>query len=384
VDCALTAAREILSGRRIAYALIRPPGHHAERRVFGGFCYFNNNAIAAQHLSAYGKVAILDVDYHHGNGQQDIFYRRSDVLTVSIHGHPSFAYPYFSGFEDERGEGEGEGFNMNIPLPEGVGGMQYRKALGKAIQRIAVFEPQFLVVALGLDTAKGDPTGSWGLETKDFEENGRLIGGMGLPIVVIQEGGYRIGTLGKNARSFFKGLAEASANWASSLPVAKAVLLGVDFRAEVNHEDPDRIRRLVEITGFFSAPEVIMAEELVRERLAKGPESGYNFLLAEHYGRLIGYACYGPIPCTAGSYDLYWIAVHPDFHRRGIGRCLIHETESRIRKAGGSRIYVDTSQRLQYASTRAFYESCGYRLESVLTDFYAPGDGKAIYSKSLV
>ncbi len=122
VDCALTAAREILNGRRLAYALVRPPGHHAERRVFGGFCYFNNNAIAAQYLSGYGRVAILDIDYHHGNGQQDIFYRRSDVLTVSIHGHPSFAYPYFSGFEDEKGEGEGEGFNFNLPLPEHIAG----------------------------------------------------------------------------------------------------------------------------------------------------------------------------------------------------------------------------------------------------------------------
>jgi GNAT superfamily N-acetyltransferase len=124
--------------------------------------------------------------------------------------------------------------------------------------------------------------------------------------------------------------------------------------------------------------------ELASERRAKGPECGYHFLIAEHYGRLIGYTCYGPIPCTAGSFDLYWIAVHPDFHRRGIGRGLVDETEKLIRAAGGSRIYVDTSQRIQYASTRAFYEGCGYRLETVLTDFYAPGDGKAIYCKSLV
>ena len=384
VDAALTAAREILEGRRIAYALVRPPGHHAERRAFGGFCYFNNNAIAAQYLSAYGKVAILDLDYHHGNGQQDIFYRRSDVLTVSIHGHPSFAYPYFSGFEDERGEGEGEGFNMNIPLPEGVNGTQYRKALAKALERIKAFAPQFLVIAFGLDPAKGDPTGTWSLGIKDFEENGRLIGGIGLPTVIVQEGGYRIGTLGKNVRGFIRGLAEVSAQLANSLHAAKIVFLGVDFRTDVSPHDLERIRRLVEITGFFSDAEVEMAEELVRERLAKGSESGYHFLLAEHYGRLIGYACYGPIPCTAGSFDLYWIAVHPDFHRRGIGRRLIQETEGLIKAAGGSRIYVDTSQRVQYASTRAFYEGCGYRLETVLTDFYAPGDGKAIYCKALV
>jgi acetoin utilization deacetylase AcuC-like enzyme/GNAT superfamily N-acetyltransferase len=384
VDAALTAARGALEGWRIAYALVRPPGHHAERRAFGGFCYFNNNAIATQYLSAYGKVAVLDIDYHHGNGQQDVFYRRSDVLTVSIHGHPSFAYPYFSGFEEERGEGEGEGFNMNIPLPEGVNGKQYRNALAKAIQRIEAFSPQFLVVAFGLDPAKGDPTGTWSLEAQDFEENGLLIGAMGLPTVVIQEGGYRIRTLGRNAFSFFKGLATANSQWANNRHRAKAVLVGMSFRTELDQKDPERIRGLVEITGFFSAAEVDMAVELASERLAKGPECGYHFLIAEHYGRLIGYTCYGPIPCTAGSFDLYWIAVHPDFHRRGIGRGLVEETEKLIRAAGGSRIYVDTSQRIQYASTRAFYEGCGYRLETVLTDFYAPGDGKAIYCKSLV
>ena len=384
VDCALTAAREILGGRRIAYALVRPPGHHAERRAFGGFCYFNNSAIAAQHLSAYGKVAILDVDYHHGNGQQEIFYRRSDVLTVSIHGHPAFAYPYFSGFEDEKGEGEGEGFNMNLSLSERTGGVQYLKSLEKALRRIRAFGPQFLVVALGFDTAKGDPTGTWSLTPKDFEENGRLIGGMALPIVVIQEGGYRIATLGKNARRFFKGLVEASATWASNSPAAKAVPLGVAFRNELNEGDPKRIHDLVQVTGYFSDEEVSVAEELVLERLAKGPESGYHFLLAEQYGRLIAYTCYGMIPCTTGSYDLYWIAVHPDFHRHGIGRRLINKTENSIKEIGGTRIYVDTSQRIQYASTRAFYESCRYRLEIVLADFYAPGDGKAIYCKELV
>ena len=116
VDCALTAADAVLGGRPIAYALVRPPGHHAERRTFGGFCYLNSTAIAAHYLSAFGKVAILDIDYHHGNGQQDIFYERADVLTISIHGHPRLAYPYFSGFEDERGRGPGEGFNLNFPL----------------------------------------------------------------------------------------------------------------------------------------------------------------------------------------------------------------------------------------------------------------------------
>jgi acetoin utilization deacetylase AcuC-like enzyme len=209
VDCTVSAAREILNGRRLAYALVRPPGHHAERRSFGGFCYFNNSAIAAQYLRAFGRVAILDLDYHHGNGQQDIFYRRSDVLTVSIHGDPGFAYPYFSGFKDERGEGDGLGFNLNLPLPEEVDGDRYRNALSIALQRVVDFRPVFLIVSIGFDTAKRDPTGTWSLTPRDFEANGRLLGGLGLPMLVVQEGGYRSRTLGVNARRFFEGVASA-------------------------------------------------------------------------------------------------------------------------------------------------------------------------------
>ena len=178
VDCTLTAATSILEGYRLAYALVRPPGHHAERRAFGGFCYFNNAAIAAQMLSDFGRVAILDIDYHHGNGQQVIFYQRSDVLTVSIHGHPRFAYPYFSGFEDEIGEGEGADFNMNLPLPEQLTSEQYLAALSKAIKRVNRFQPDHLVVCVGFDTAKGDPTGTWGLSGADFSQIGQAIGRM--------------------------------------------------------------------------------------------------------------------------------------------------------------------------------------------------------------
>jgi len=384
VDCALTAAREIMAGRRLAYALVRPPGHHAERRAFGGFCYFNNCAIAAQYLLSYGKVVILDIDYHHGNGQQDIFYRRSDVLTVSIHGHPSFAYPYFSGFAEDVGESEGEGFNLNLPLPEAVDGAKYRKALAQALQRIEAFGPDFLVLALGLDTAKADPTGSWNLTAGDFERNGRMIGELGLPIVVIQEGGYRSRTLGINARNFFSGLAASGLTASDSSPYARERLLGIKYRQEVQEQDAERIRRLVEVTGYFSAEEIEVAVELVNEHLLKGASvSGYHFLFAERYGRLVGYTCYGPVPATASSYDLYWIAVHPDFRRRGLGKMMLAETEQIIRRSGGTRIYADTSMRVQYASTRAFYEHCGYQIESVLEDFYAPGEAKAIYCKSI-
>ncbi|MDA0834502.1 MAG: histone deacetylase family protein [Planctomycetota bacterium] len=209
VDCALTAADAVLSGRRIAYALVRPPGHHAEYKSFGGFCYFNNAAVAAQHLCRFGKVVIVDVDYHHGNGQQDIFYRRSDVLTLSIHGDPDFAYPYFSGFADEQGEDAGEGFNINLPLPESINGEQYRKTLMKALDAVKKFDPGFLVIALGLDPAKGDPTGTWSLTPKDFEQNGHMLGELRLPTLVVQEGGYRTRTLGTNALHFFRGLSAA-------------------------------------------------------------------------------------------------------------------------------------------------------------------------------
>ncbi|MCA1766039.1 MAG: histone deacetylase family protein [Desulfobulbaceae bacterium] len=206
VDCGLTAASLLLQGYRLSYALVRPPGHHAERRAFGGFCYFNTAAIAGDFLSERGRVAVLDVDYHHGNGTQNIFYERSDVLTLSIHGHPGFAYPYFSGFGSEVGDGGGKGFNRNYPLPEEIDGENYRRALEKALARVRNFRPKFLVVALGLDTARKDPTGTWVLAREDFFRNGRLIGRLELPTVVIQEGGYLTRTLGTNARSFFQGL----------------------------------------------------------------------------------------------------------------------------------------------------------------------------------
>ncbi len=206
VDCALTGAHELLSGRRIAYALVRPPGHHAERGFFGGFCYFNNAAIAANRLSQFGKVAILDIDYHHGNGQQEIFYRRKDVLTLSIHGHPRFAYPYFSGFADERGEDAGAGYNVNYPLPETIDAADYLNILRSALARIRDFGPTYLVVCFGLDTSKGDPTGTWSLAGRDFTTIGEKIGRLQTPCLVVQEGGYNNRSIGTNAKCFFQGL----------------------------------------------------------------------------------------------------------------------------------------------------------------------------------
>lgn len=212
VNCTLTAADEILAGTRTAYVLTRPPGHHAEKSVFGGFCYFNNCAIAANYLGKTGKVAILDIDYHHGNGQQQIFYHRDDILTISIHGHPSFAYPYFSGFSEERGDGPGLGFNVNFPLPEKTSYGQYSLILGKAFRRIMEYGPEFLIIALGLDTAKGDPTGTWNFTHENFHSTGRLLGSHRIPTLIVQEGGYRNQSLGANARAFFAGFHESHGN----------------------------------------------------------------------------------------------------------------------------------------------------------------------------
>jgi acetoin utilization deacetylase AcuC-like enzyme len=210
VDSVLTAADLILEGRRAAYALIRPPGHHAERKAFGGFCYFNSAAAAAYRFAQYGRTAVLDIDYHHGNGNQDIFYERPDVLTISLHGDPRFAYPYFSGFRDERGSGEGNGYNINYPLPENVDGQKFLETLSRALNAVRRFKPRYLIVCLGLDTAKGDPTGTWLLRSGDFFRNGLHIGEMKIPTLVVQEGGYDNRVLGVNARHFFTGFAEGA------------------------------------------------------------------------------------------------------------------------------------------------------------------------------
>ena len=208
VNVALSGASAIVAGDPLVYSLCRPPGHHAERDTYGGFCYFCNGAIAAQYLRTKldGPVAILDVDYHHGNGAQDIFWERSDVLTVSIHGHPNFAYPYFSGFADEVGEGEGKGFNRNLPLPEDVHDGRYLEELDEALEIVRKFNPVALVVSLGLDIAKADPTGSWSLTPEGLFEVGRRIGAMKFPTLLVQEGGYNIRFLGRNAARMLTGV----------------------------------------------------------------------------------------------------------------------------------------------------------------------------------
>jgi len=209
-DAALTAADEILAGRSVAYAVCRPPGHHAGRRFFGGFCYFNNAAIAARYLSASARVAVLDVDFHHGNGTQDIFWERDDVLTASLHGHPDHAYPYFSGFEDETGEGRGAGANRNFPLARGCDAERYLKSFDQALEWILRGRSDLIVLSLGFDVLRGDPTGSFQLTPDVLRRVGARLGATGLPLLVIQEGGYNVRNIRRGSAAFFRGCAETA------------------------------------------------------------------------------------------------------------------------------------------------------------------------------
>jgi acetoin utilization deacetylase AcuC-like enzyme len=205
---ALTGLDAVLAGERAAFALCRPPGHHAGADYLGGYCYLNNAAIAAEAALAAGKarVAILDVDYHHGNGTQDIFYARSEVLFVSIHADPAMDYPYFWGHADETGEGAGEGATLNLPLPRGTALVAYVPALEAALARIAAFAPELLVVSYGADTYAEDPISHFRLETADYALLARRIAQLGLPTLVVMEGGYAVDALGANVASFLGGL----------------------------------------------------------------------------------------------------------------------------------------------------------------------------------
>ncbi len=210
--CAKQAAVTLRKGGyRMTYALSRPPGHHATRDLFGGYCYFNNAAIAAKYLRRYGRVAVLDIDFHHGNGTQAIFWRDPQVLVLSVHGDPREFYPFFAGHPEERGAGPGEGFNINIPLPRKCSGKRYFNALKRhVIPNLQAFAPTFLVVSAGLDAYEKDPIGDFELKTADFHTVGELIGRLHIPMCVIQEGGYYTPHLGRNARALLHGLREGA------------------------------------------------------------------------------------------------------------------------------------------------------------------------------
>jgi acetoin utilization deacetylase AcuC-like enzyme len=208
VDVALTGAGLLAEGADAVYALTRPPGHHAGRDYFGGFCLFNHAAVAAHALRAGGRVAILDLDVHHGNGTQDLFWRDPDVLYVSLHGDPDHLYPFFSGRSDEVGEGPGRGATRNLPLPEGTSDETYLARLREAVDVIDAFEPATLVVSLGLDASEHDPIGSLALTADGFRAAGAQVGGLDRPTLVLQEGGYALEHLGALARAVLDGLVD--------------------------------------------------------------------------------------------------------------------------------------------------------------------------------
>ncbi|WP_349360906.1 histone deacetylase family protein [Stappia sp.] len=208
---AITGADMVAGGERAAYALSRPPGHHAFGDLAGGFCFLNNSAIAAERLRARGlRPAILDVDVHHGNGTQGIFYDRADVLTVSIHADPMRFYPFFWGHAQERGEGAGLGANLNLPLPRGTGDGQYLETLDTAFAHIRAFGADVVVVALGLDAYENDPLKGLAITTPGFARMGAAIAGLGLPTLLVQEGGYLSAELGDNLTSFLSGFKDAT------------------------------------------------------------------------------------------------------------------------------------------------------------------------------
>jgi acetoin utilization deacetylase AcuC-like enzyme len=200
--CALGAAQALEDGAASAFALCRPPGHHAGKANCGGYCYINNAAVAANRLSQSGPVALLDVDYHAGNGTQDIFYERADVLTLSIHGDPGQEYPYYLGYADETGAGAGRGFHRNFPLPFGVDDQEYLSALEEALGLIRHFQPGWLVVSAGMDIYGEDPLGKTRISRAGIAQIGARIAALGLPTLIVMEGGYNNEALGENVRSF--------------------------------------------------------------------------------------------------------------------------------------------------------------------------------------
>ena len=197
-NCALSAAQEVANGSRSAFALCRPPGHHAGKDYGGGYCFINNAAVAANRLSSKGKVALLDIDYHCGNGTQDIFYDRDDVLTISIHADPNFEYPHFAGFANETGSGKGLGFHRNFPLEKGTDDAQYLATLEDAFSLIRQFDPKYLVLSAGMDIYADDPLGTIKVTTDGIGKIAKRMSALDLPTVISMEGGYANEALGKN------------------------------------------------------------------------------------------------------------------------------------------------------------------------------------------
>jgi acetoin utilization deacetylase AcuC-like enzyme len=212
VDVALSAADAVAAGERVAYGLCRPPGHHAPRAAFGGYCFFNNAAVVAARWSAATgtRVAVIDVDYHHGNGTQQIFYERDDVLYASLHGDPARAYPHFAGYAEETGSGRGRGATHNVPLEAGCTDERYVAALDEALDVIDGFGAALVVVSLGVDTFRLDPLSDLAIDAPTFAACGARLAGLGVPTVILQEGGYHLESLGENVRRWLDGFGVAA------------------------------------------------------------------------------------------------------------------------------------------------------------------------------
>mgnify|MGYP001206164022 FL=1 len=208
---ALTGAERLNQGAQAVFSLCRPPGHHAAIDMYGGYCFVNNAAVAAQHFLDTGakRVAILDVDFHHGNGTQDIFDTRDDVLFISLHGDPMDAFPHFLGHADETGSGAGVGFTMNYPLPPNTDFVTWRTALAKALEQIAEYAPDKLIISLGVDTFETDPISFFKLKSEDFATYGADIASLNLPTLFVMEGGYDIAEIGVNTVNVLQGFESA-------------------------------------------------------------------------------------------------------------------------------------------------------------------------------
>jgi acetoin utilization deacetylase AcuC-like enzyme len=208
---ALTAQKIVAAGEKSAFALCRPPGHHATRAAASGYCFINNAALAAQGFldDGAGRVAVLDVDYHHGNGTQDIFYDRDDVLFVSLHADPSMEYPYFAGYANETGRGKGEGYNLNYPLPFGTDYPAYAGVLAQALAAVRNYGPDALVVSLGVDTYEKDPISKFRLASPDYLKMGKAVAGLKLPTLFVMEGGYAIADVGVNVANVLQGFLDS-------------------------------------------------------------------------------------------------------------------------------------------------------------------------------
>ena len=202
--CALSGAQSLIKGESAVFALNRPPGHHAGREVCGGYCYLNNAAIAARWLSQSSKVAILDVDYHAGNGTQEIFYENADVLTVSLHADPTDEYPKYAGYANEIGTDPGSGFHRNYPLPAGTDQTAYHETLGEALELIFLFAPKYLIVSAGMDIYKDEPLGKFQLTRDSIHKIGQLIACLGISTLIVMEGGYHLPSLGDNFVAFLE------------------------------------------------------------------------------------------------------------------------------------------------------------------------------------